>query len=56
MKVLVDELPTQTECPYSYWKPLPPCCEETGYYICKLYNCGCHISDNECLYFKVLNN
>lgn len=54
MKVLVDKLPDQTECPYANWEPLPPCCEEIGYWVCKLFSKPCPRKFNDCLYFKEL--
>ena len=50
MRFIVDEMPTYAgrDCPFSDWKPYPPCFEETGRYICKLDSKKCDRDETEC--------
>ena len=37
MRFVVDALPEQKgNCPFSEWRPYPPCIEETGYFLCRM--------------------
>lgn len=56
MKIIVDTMPIKpNECFFSEWHPLPPICEETGYFKCKITSTSgikseCNIK--ECPYLK----
>lgn len=50
MRFVVDEMPHSAECdcPFAEWKPLPPICEEIGYYVCKNDKKRCDRDETEC--------
>lgn len=48
MKFIVDKMPCPKDCPFSEWKPYPPCFEESGRYVCKHDHKMCNQAETEC--------
>ena len=58
MKFIVDKLPANPRsCIFSTWRPLPPICEEAGYYKCIKCDKECNLSNSkECYMLKEKDN
>jgi len=58
MKIFVDELPKQEECPFIIHDHKWPVTSESKlYWYCKLAHCECkQVNDFECLCLKLIMN
>ena len=58
MKILVDKIPNNKECPFSYWVSYPPISEDPGDYYCSKVKkiCNSSAKSTECYCLKELKN